>query len=952
MKSFFSASSFFAILFVVLFIALKAPAQRIGHYDENWKTIKTEHFDVVVNATQLDLGLYYARAAEMAFHNLATVFTNMTERIIIVVNDTTDVSNGFATRIPYPYIMAFSVPVGDHDALSESGDWAHILITHELTHILQFEPATGLYSYLRPVFGSIVAPNMLLPNWWKEGMAVEMETEFSNTGRLRSTFQDTTLRSMVLDKKLFDYELAQTGEALPSWPYGARPYLFGSLFFSQLVNDTKDPKSISYLVNRTGERAPYFVEEPMHELTGASYENLYNQALTQVQINGLAQIETLHTAPVSDVKPIVGETEYSLRPAYSPAFKLLALLESREDDATVAVLDENLTPLKLKDLPAGQISSLDFHPTQKKLLFAKTAPVDNYYRLSDLFIYDIDLQKSEQLTFRQRARSASFSDSGEQAVFITTEGGHTQIRTIDIKSKKIRFIINSTVNSRYESPIFWDDSTILASRIDENGRHRVVKIDTKSLVETETELDFRQARFLKKVKGRLYFVSSKNGVNNIYVSDNLKTAKPVTHLLSGSWSYAVDPDKKRIWASLLTSGGFRVNGVEMNEVDRELPIIDNLIKNRYIDPASTYSASTLRPTDYEASDYLLPSYWIPFISTSSSAKGIYFQAQTSGHDPLGLHQYALLASYDSELNKGNFNGVYTNSTQEIPFQISSVLKSTALGSNLNIVETGTHSVALLPDVFDINKNLIVSLGLQFQTTKFGTSSQHAGPFAALAYKEYSQNIFQISPEHGWGGFFRLEKNFKLADETNFVAQDYEKAQITLQGFSNEGLPKHHAVKGRLSALATFENVLSRFGSSSSSAFTEQDGLAPQFVMRGYLPAQFFGRNIWNTNLEYRFPVSTLERGSGTDAYFLKRIIGSVIVDGIGVDGYGQPENLVPLQPLKTNESIWSSGVEMKLETTIGNVLPVNFVLGYYLPFSPLYASSSQIGLSLQIGAFE
>lgn len=905
----------------------------------------------MVNAEQLDLGLYYARAAELAFHNLSGVFTNLTERIVIVVNDTTDISNGFATRIPYPYIMAFSVPVGDHDALSESGDWAHLLITHELTHILQFEPATGLYSYLRPVFGSIVAPNMLLPNWWKEGMAVELETQFSNTGRLRSTFQDTSLRSLVLDKKLYDYDLAQTGESLPSWPYGARPYLFGSLFFSQLVSDTKDTKSVSYLANRSGERVPYFVEEPMQELTGASYETTYNQALTQVQINGLAQIETLKTAPLSSVKTIEGDSEYSLRPAYSSAHHLLAFLESHEEDATLTVRDENLNPLTLTNLPSGQISSLHFHPTEKKILYSKTAPVDSYYRLSDLFVYDIEKQKSEQLTFRQRARAASYSANGDQAVFITTFSGHTQIRTVDIKTKKVQFVINSSVNSRYDSPVFWDDKTILASKIDENGRHWLVQIDIPTKVETPSELDYKQIRFLRKVKDSLYFVSSKNGVNNVYVSNDLKTAKPVTHLLSGTWSFGVDPDKKRVWGSLLTSTGFRVAGIEMSESDRELPIIENLIKNRYVETKSEFAAPLMHPIDYEASEYLWPSYWIPFISTSSSAKGIYFQAQTSGHDPLNLHQYALIASYDSELEKGNFNGVYTNSTQEIPFQVSSVLKSTALGSALNVVETGTHSVALLPDMFDIDRNLLLSLGLQYQNTKFGTTSAHAGPFAALAYKEYSQNIFQVSPEHGWGGLLRVEKNFKVADETNFVAQDYEKAQFTALGFSNEYLPKHHAVKARVSGMVTFENVLNRFGSSSSSAFVEQDSLAPQFVMRGYLPAQFFGRNIWNVNLEYRFPVSTIERGSGTDAYFLKRIIGSVVTDGIGVDGFGLSENLV-LQPLKTNESIWSSGFELKLETTIGNVLPVNFVLGCYLPYSPLYASSSQIGLSLQIGGFQ
>lgn len=926
-------------------------AQRIGHSNEIWKTIKTEHFDVIVNAEQLDLGLYYARAAEQAYQNLSGIFSEMTEKIVIVVNDTTDVSNGYATRIPYPYIMAFSVPVGDHDALSEAGDWAHLLITHELTHILQFEPATGFYTYLRPVFGNIIAPNMLLPTWWKEGMAVEMETEFSNTGRLRSTYQDTAVRSLVLDKRLFDYDLAQTNEVLPSWPYGNRPYLFGSLFFSQLVSSTKDPKSVSYLANRTGERVPYFIEEPIHELTGSSYEDTYNQALAQAQINSQAQVDTLKTATLSKVTLLDAQSEYSLRPAYSPAFKLLAFLESQEDEPQVVIMDSEHKRLELKNLPSGSIASLEFHPTAKKILYSKTSAVDSHYKLSDLYIYDIDTQKSNQLTFSQRARNASFSENGDKAVFISTFAGETQIRTVEIKSAAVQFIINSALNTRYESPIFWDDKTLLATKIDENGRYSLVKIDLVSKVENTVPLDYKQIRFLKKVGKQLYFVSAKNGVNNLYVSDDLVSAKPVTNLLSGTWSYAVDPEKHLIYASLLTSRGFRVGTVEPQSFATELPIIENLIKNRYVEPKEAPLPKAAYPSDYEPGTYLWPSYWIPFVSTSSSSKGVFIQAETSGKDPLGLHQYSLVASYDSELNKGNFSGIYTNSTQEIPFQVSSILKSTALGSNSNIVETGTHSVALLPDMFSVSKGLVAAAGIQFQVTKFGTTSQHAGPFASLAYKEYAQNIFQISPEKGWGGYLRFEKNFKLADETTFVAQDYEKAQMTLVGFSNEWLPKHHAIKGRLSGLVTFENVLNRYGSSSSSTFFEQDGLAPQYVMRGYAPAQFFGRNIWNANLEYRFPLSTIERGSGTDAYFLKRINGAVVFDGIGVDGFGLTEDLL-LHPLKSNESIWSSGLEFKLETTIGNVLPVNFVLGYYLPYSPVYASSSQIGLSLQIGAFE
>ena len=93
-----------------------------------------------------------------------------------------------------------------------------------------------------------------------------------------------------------------------------------------------------------------------------------------------------------------------------------------------------------------------------------------------------------------------------------------------------------------------------------------------------------------------------------------------------------------------------------------------------------------------------------------------------------------------------------------------------------------------------------------------------------------------------------------------VAEDYEKVSFSWTGFVSPWLPKHHALKAKVSGLATFsDTVRSRFGASSSSTFLEADGLVPQFVMRGYRSAQFFGRSMWNTNLEYRFPISRLER---------------------------------------------------------------------------------------------
>lgn len=958
----------FILFFITAFFAcnfLKAKSNQ-----ETWKTIKTEHFDVIVSARHYDLGLYYAHAAEKSYQNLSTVFTNLTKKIVLVVNDTTDVPNGYATRIPYPHIVVYAVPVNDHDSLSESGNWARELITHELTHILQLEPASGFYSVLRPIFGNIVAPNLLTPLWWKEGMAVEMETQFSPRGRLRSIYQDTTIRSFVLDNKLQEYTLPQANESLPSWPYGGRPYLFGSLFFSHLNFTTRDIKSSGFLANRQGERLPYFIEQPLYELTQNSYQMQYAMALLAAETNSLTQIQQLKKIPVSELtnfehNPNSSDSEAtvesSYQPRYSDKFKLLAYIESKEGRNALVVLDENHNKLNRKNLPSGILLSIDFHPSEKKILYTKVDKIDRKHTFSDLHIYDIDLDQSTPITFAQRGRAASFSANGEQVVFISTFAGQTQINIIDLtvdpKTKPIQFIIGSGHTNRYESPIFWDEETILTSKIDTNGNYGLVKINLRERVESNLSLglNFVQIRFLRKKNNSLYFVSAKNGVNNLYFSKDLMTAKPVSHVLSGIWSYDINSDETQIWASLLTGTGFKISKIKPSHFDQELPVIENQIQKHYTYSEETSAYNTYPSVDYTASSYLLPTYWIPFFAANNSSKGIFLQAQTSGHDPIKHHQYTVTASYDSELEKGNFSGLYANDTQKIPFQISSLVQNRALGSSTQVVQTTTHAISLLPDVFSINKNMLFQIGLQLQDTYFFTKSQHAGPFTQVTYKNYEQNIFQISPTAGWGGLLKFEKNYKLYAETDLIAKDYERASLSWIGFASPHLPKHHALKAKISGLITFSTVLGRYGSSSSSSFVldDGDGLTPQFVMRGYAPAQFFGRSLWNANLEYRFPLNQIERGSGTDPYFLKRLSGAVIADAIAVEGSGllQNQQSLTLQNLKLNESIWNTGFELKLESTMGYLLPVSFVLGYYFPHSPAFASSSQLGLSLQIGGF-
>ncbi|MBC7741099.1 MAG: hypothetical protein H7061_02800 [Bdellovibrionaceae bacterium] len=918
-------------------------AQRIGFSSEQWKVIKTEHFDVVFSAQQQDLGLYYAQVAERAYAQLATVFSFTTNHLVLVVNDTTDISNGYATRIPYPLIMAYTVQIGDHESLSEAGEWGRELLTHELTHILQFEPAEGFYRFLKPVFGNIIAPNMLMPLWWKEGMAVEMETQFSPRGRSRSMYQDSTLRALVMDRKLFDYTIPQANEVLPSWPYGSRSYLFGSVFWSHFLSENKI-SAVDTIVSRQGRRAPYAINTPVEEITGSNYETEYNKALYKVYQNAKKQLSQIHTEEVTPFKTIEQNGQNSFAPKISRAHQLIANIEQHNGESHIVIKNFNGEYVKLKGLPKEGLSSLDFHPTEKKLIYTKADMINSKYKFSDIYIYNIETQKSEPLTKGLRARDASFSEDGREITFISTAGGHTQVSVLQLADKKIETFADSGLLARYESPLNWSNDEILVTKREATGQQKLYRITKLDKKEVEIALPVDQIRFLRKRNQSLYFVSSTNGVQNIYVTNDFKKVEPVTNVATGIWSYDIDVEKNKAYATVMTGHGFHVSEVAIKPHPKPLPIVENEILKRYTYKDVALPTTQYTLNDYASGSYLWPQYWIPYVATSSSSRGVYLQAQTSGQDPLNIHQYALVVSYETGIGKGGLLGTYNNAAFAVPFQVGSTVQNRTYGTIDSLVETKNAYFGLLPDIFSINKNMLFEIGYKTEETIFlETKTQHVGPFVQLAYIDYTQNIFQISPEKGWGGFVRIENNQNVQN-----SRDYERASAAVLGYASNFLPEHHAIMLRLNGIVTFENVSSRFGSSNSALPLYSNALIPQFPFRGYLDGQFFGRSIASVNTEYRFPIMTIEKGSGTAPYFLKRLSGAFVVDGLAVEGQGYTEDKTYV-PLHMNQTMWSTGIEAKLETTLLYILPFNLILGFYQPHSPQFVSSGQIRLNIQLG---
>ncbi|MNJ92664.1 translocation protein TolB [compost metagenome] len=948
--------------------------------DLKWRTITSPHFEVIYNAEQQDLGLLYASKLEYAFEKLQPYFSVVPKlRTVVVINDKTDVTNGYATRIPYPHIMAYPVLPGPQDSLADTGDWAFELLAHEYTHILNIEPALGVMKPLRAIFGTIIAPNILLPTWWKEGLAVDMETRLGNHGRLRAVYQDSAIRAWVNDGKLQQYDLAQVNENIPTWPQGMRPYLFGSLIWSQMIED-KSAAIIDTLNLRQSSRVPYFIEDPARTHLGKSYETQYNEALQQIQVLALGQLKVLGEQTPTPFTQPKNNIRYVMAPSISPNGMNMALItddetnsravrvvtKSKPEQSFLSVqsalmvenFDEALVPILQRDEPlTGSIQRVSWFPDSTRLVYDKIDLTDRIHRYSDLMLYNLKTKKSETLTKSLRAREPAVAPNGEDIAYVRLEGGRTFLSVLSVNKerKASRDLFAPPLQYRISYPSYLNDNTIVFSlRTDKGIEHlHLFHKDTQKVEKIFPE--YPNARFAKWTPQGLIFTSSKNGTQNVYLANkDLTSVRPLTHTLTAVSMSDLDPATKELFSTLMTSEGQKLvafQEVDYSKTQAPLPAIGPLLAERYpaqetptIPPLNQNSYFT---SDYSPYGYLWPRYWMPFIAGSSSETGIILSAQTTGFDPLKKHTYSLLGAWDTAINKGSLQGTYLNQTTVLPVLLTSYTRSSYLGNINNKFEDFSGTLSVLPDMFWLSKYAAAQVGWRyFERTMSDDTIKRTGPLVSLNYSNYAESGAEISPESGTGAYIGAHHYIPAE---GYVAHN----QFTLGGttYLSKFLPKRHAIMLKMNSIYTPEKVPALFGVSTLPLMFIPDNPLPEYVMRGYKNGQFLGKNMVNVNLEYRFPIKNIYGGYGTDPIFLRRLIGSVVADGVALDGFFANDETGAYESVSMKQQFWSAGAEIKMETTLGYLLPVNFVLGYYVAMNTPKGAEGVIGTTLQISGF-
>ena len=954
----------------------------------HWLSLDLPHFELIYDAQYQDLAKDYARALESSYQTLAAHYPTAPSKTVVVLNDNTDLTNGFATVLPYPMIQVFPVLPASSESIGQYGNWSREIILHEYTHILALSQQRDWISGFSYVFGSLMHPNVLMPRWWNEGLAVESETRYSNHGRLRSTDQDAFLRTQVLHEALSNVDLAQANEvSIPTWPYGSRPYLYGSLLWSQATAE-KGPEIGGKLAWQHGGRSPYFINSPAEDILGQDYSDFWDHDVVEVQRRAKFQIETLSKVPQTETESLNLSELESFAPVLSPdGLKLAFIAKDKTTRRSLRVLQrpngqtpfakdqtlnsllsltpesssENKAPIPhllntfqwpsgpIEDDPVtGTLSRLDWSPDSKTLVYDRVDIVDRYHTVSDLYLFTIEDAKSKRLSRGIRGREPAFSPDGKSIAFIKLGPGRTKLQLHSLTRKSTVTMYEGTLNERIGMPVFLSDQDILfSSRVQGQEFFRVMNLNTKA-VRTVLQ-EYTDVRFPTRVKDKILFTSSKNGVPNLYVSTlDFNSVHPITHVATGVFASTWDFQRNEYYVSELTAQGLQISRVQVPVKEAvELPNVKPLFEDRYPSKSEAIASSTdsfldnVKPSDYSAGSYLLPRYWIPFYYWDAYSS--YLSASTSASDPLGKHAWAASTMYDLTYGRLGYSLGYTNNSFPIEVQLQSTNVTYELPGA--IAETYNSSKIFFDkELASISPYFYAGAGWTWLTQNLPTyGTNQSGPSMAVWDYEFRMNGAQISPESGWG--FTANVTSFLAGLSKTTFNDFT---FSFVKYLSSFLPHRHAVMTKFQTFIADQSIpIANYVSAISLAY-EQNTASPQFIMRGYPTGTFEGRVMNQLTLEYRFPIADLYHGSGTRPFFWKRWSGAIVADGINLDGIAYNYNNSYYQVAKLSNSYWDVGAEAKLDFTLGYLFPITFYLGVYEPLEQNLLKSPNIGLGIYL----
>lgn len=930
-------------------LALLAPSRPSAQRHDpglRWRTIDTPHFRIHFHDGLEELARRAALECEASRARVAQVLGALDGVTDVVLSDDIDEANGFATVVPYRAMHLFAAPPASLSELNDHRDWLRTLATHEYTHVVHLDQATGIPGALNRVFGKLFVPNAFLPPWFVEGIATLHEGEDAETGRNASALFSMYVRAQVAERGLPDLDDV-TNQPL-DWPRGSSWYLYGGRFLRSVAARSGGDAALRTLVSAQSRQVwPWRSSTLAARGLGAGWEEQWAFFSAEAERETAAQLAEIRREPVTRPRLLTRRGALVEHPRWSPDGAFIVFRDQGLDEIPGI---RRVTP---SGIDLGRVRRVNGNGTLAlasggQAIVAMTEVHREFYTFDDLWSVDLATGAARQLTRGERATDPEIVDAGRAVIFVSQKApGRSAIRKLTLGGGSARTIFSSP-GAELFFPRLSPDGRHLAVEIQEDGRRDVALVDLASgelrFVTRDDAVDAQPA--WSPDGTRLYFASDRGGVYDLWAHELADGVLwRVTRVETGAFEPAPSPDGRQLAFVTYSSRGFDLAMVDVpRRADSTLPAATTTLPASPAAPAEPHDAA-LVARDYSPWATLRPHWWLPLLG--SDGGGSTLGAISAGTDVVGRHAWGLSGAWGVESREASYDAAYqarwlypflsiasrrSVGTVEGPsdqlesrwtqVQLSATLTRTRIQSQ-QALTAGWRAYRLealgggAPEVPDPTVD----------PYRNGTAGEW---MLDLRHADADRFARSISPERG------RVLSLALRGATPDLGGDFRYALARASWAEYLRVPgARHVVLALRGAGGVATGTLGGRRPFRLGGVPQADPLTlaagpflgfvagPSDQLRGYADGALTGSKFALGNLELRFPLLAPEAGRGTLPAQLRRVHGAVFADGGGA---------FPLRsgaPVSWRERVrFGAGAELRLEVVLGYQLRTDVRLGF------------------------
>ena len=928
----------FPALFILSFLMLNSAQAALSQDPSlHWQTLTTTHFEIHFHDGEEPLAREVGSIAEAVHVKLSKKYNwRPQQRTQVVLTDRFDYANGSATPLPRNTMELLVTPPSGNSVIADFDHWLELLITHEYTHILHLDKASGLPAGLRKIIGRnlFLFPNLLQPPWFIEGLATYEETDKARgVGRGQGTLFRGYMREEVANGIK---PISQANQPLVSWPLNTTRYLYG-VYFYQFVAERYGKEKVTELVRQySNNLLPFAINNNSKRVLGKDMTTLWAEFSDDLRAKFSPEIARIQQAGVVTGEQITHTGYFTRSPQIADNGDIYYLQNDLQSEPRLMRIRQGTTtPEGIVDMRG---SSFDLHPSAG-IVSTEIDAVHNTNYFSDLYRTDPDSKIKTQLTHGQRYLQATWSADGKNIIAVHNQLGQNALHLLDAQGNKRETLWqgadDTIISSLDASP---DGDSLVASVWRPDTLWNLERFDLKTrqwhLLTHGASIE-NSPRFSSDGRS-VVFSADYDGVFNIYQL-TLASGKleKLTNVIGEANSPALLHNATGDQLAYINLGA---NGYDLFQLQKTEPVsVPAPTGTGNTKPSPRYTLiGDAKIEPYNALSRIIPTSWFPYFQFDDVRSEVGFS--TFGRDPLQRHAYNAFMGYDTDNQwlVGRLNYIYDRWNPTLKFSLGREVL--AYADNAGTLERYRNSDTLSAEAvwpfFRYQRQWLLHAGVVSETesdkkilSSFGAANTFHDRIAGLAIDYNSAHHYARSVSPSNGRQMRL-----VAEDNELLDSDYSGQVYTLDWRELVDLPGQHVLSARavlgwgtdnprpFRLGGTQETSVPPSPQAAATALTENIFGQRRYPLRGYKEgrADLRGRRMALIEAEWRFPIALIERGFMTPPVGLHQVYGKLIYN------WGESWNLAKDIPSLRR----GAGVEFTAELVLGYWLPMKVSVGY------------------------